>query len=202
VFAPCRFPHSHPRAILHSVSISAFISPPIPISVPFIFFVLNAHAAGILQRCGLCLRPAGMCELYYKASRGASAVRQVDWKRSKCDRPMIFNMASASVSKDAASPCSNFPVQCSLCDANDPLVWTYHLAPHYQDRHNRSAVPFTYRNKQTAHVEYEVSPLETRRMEAKWNSRFKFAQPRNTSKKKTKIPLLISAAHRSSLALR
>ncbi|KAJ6618442.1 hypothetical protein B0H10DRAFT_1947627 [Mycena sp. CBHHK59/15] len=37
-------------------------------------------------------------------------------------------MAYASVSKDADSPCSNVPVQCSLCKEHKPLIWTYNLA--------------------------------------------------------------------------
>ncbi|KAF8169579.1 hypothetical protein K438DRAFT_1456778, partial [Mycena galopus ATCC 62051] len=88
------------------------------------------------QPCGLCMQPWPICTLFFTKSRGTKSARQIDWERSKCSNPVAFNMKTASTFSDA-SPCTNFPVQCSLCSADSGLVWTYNLAMHYRKRHNR-----------------------------------------------------------------
>ncbi|KAK7013773.1 hypothetical protein R3P38DRAFT_2545697 [Favolaschia claudopus] len=160
-----------------------------------------AFNSNVQQPCGTCLRPHPHCTLYFKPRRGRG-VRQVDWDRSTCGNRVNFNMANASISKDADSPCSNVPVQCSLCDDHSPLVWTYNLEAHWRDRHKRTSGPYTYRNAQPngAFITYTISEQERKWMHTKWDNRFNKAK---TSRPKTKRPpLLISEAHRSSAALR
>ncbi|KAJ7840986.1 hypothetical protein B0H13DRAFT_1570160, partial [Mycena leptocephala] len=147
---------------------------------------------------GTCLRPYPLCTLHFKARRGNTAARQVDWKTSKCGNPINFNMAYALVSKDADSPCSNAPVECSLCDDKAALTWTYNLSAHWGDVHKRSAGPFTYKVANT-HVPYEISENELKWMEAKWGHRF--TKSKSTKEKPKHVPFRISEAHKSSMAL-
>ncbi|KAK6983852.1 hypothetical protein R3P38DRAFT_2577498, partial [Favolaschia claudopus] len=135
-------------------------------------------------------------------NRGKRNPFQVDWDRSTCGNRVNFNMTNASISKDAASPCSNVPVQFSLCDDHSPLVWTCNLEAHWRDRHKRTSGPYTYRNAQPngAFIAYAISEQERTWLRTKWDNRFNKAK---TSRPKTKRPpLLISEAHRSSAALR
>ncbi|KAK6984091.1 hypothetical protein R3P38DRAFT_2663109 [Favolaschia claudopus] len=158
-----------------------------------------AFNSGVQQPCGTCLRPSPMCTLFYKSRRGATATRQVDWSRSTCGRPIAFNMASAAVSKDADSPCSNIPVQCSLCDQNSPLVWTYNLEAHCREFHRRTSGPFTYRSpvRNGDFIAYEISANERKWMKQKWDSRL--SKTTKTIKAKPKAPpLRISEAHKAS----
>ncbi|KAJ7926598.1 hypothetical protein B0H13DRAFT_1599426, partial [Mycena leptocephala] len=104
-----------------------------------------AFSSHLQQPCGACLRPFPLCSLFFKSWRGTSAQRQVEWSRSTCGNPFNFNVARASVSRDADTPCSNFPFQCSLCEDHSPLVWTYNLPAHWRNAHKRTAGPFTYR---------------------------------------------------------
>ncbi|KAJ7104451.1 hypothetical protein B0H15DRAFT_766014, partial [Mycena belliarum] len=159
---------------------------------------------GHATHCGLCLLPFPLCVFYYKKRRGTSAARQVDWEKSTCSNIDIhFNMGTASVSTDS-SPCSNFPVLCSLCEAASPLVFTYHLAAHYLRAHNRSAGPYTYKGSDNiTDVEYIRSPAEFKALEAKFAARFdKKKAAAKSSKSTVKNALPISNAHSSSMALR
>ncbi|KAJ7663739.1 hypothetical protein DFH06DRAFT_986266, partial [Mycena polygramma] len=161
--------------------------------------------SAVYQPCGACLRVEGLCSLHFKPRRGTSAARQIDWSRSTCANPVNFSMAYASVSKDADSPCSNVPVQCSLCTDTDPLVWTYNLETHCRNKHHRTAGPFLYvaSGAKKPHVEYEISAKERQWMQIKWNNRF--SKSKSTSKgtkEKTKPIFMISEAHKSSMALR
>ena len=86
------------------------------------------------ELCGLCLRPAPMCQLYLRKPRGTSANVSVDYKRSSCINLIHFNYATASTSSEA-SPCSNVPISCPLCPAESPAVWTYSLHAHFRGKH-------------------------------------------------------------------
>ncbi|KAJ7155332.1 hypothetical protein C8R46DRAFT_1196801 [Mycena filopes] len=157
-----------------------------------------AFSSELQQPCGTCLRSSPLCRVHFKASRGTSAAKQVDWTRSTCGNPVKFSMAYASVSKDEDSPCSNVPVECSLCDRNEPLVWTYNLAAHWRDAHNRPSGSATYKNGEQ-HLVYKISKNERKWMEAKWKKHF--IQPKTRAK--TKRPQLrISEAHKSAMVLR
>ncbi|KAJ6456747.1 hypothetical protein C8R45DRAFT_844729, partial [Mycena sanguinolenta] len=155
-----------------------------------------AFSSELQQPCGACLRPYPLCSLHFKPRRGTTAQRQVDWSRSTCGNPFNFNMAYASVSKDADSPCSNVPVQCALCEDHSPLVWTYNLAAHWRTTHNRTAGPFTYLSANKTPIPYTTSDNEVRWMKKKWGARF------TKSKSTKRPPLAISAEHTSAMVLR
>lgn len=80
------------------------------------------------ERCGLCLRPAPMCQIYIKKGRGTQGRCSVDQKKSKCPNFVRFNYRNAETSSES-SPCSNVPVICPLCPTGSPAVWTYSLQP-------------------------------------------------------------------------
>ncbi|KAF8261730.1 hypothetical protein EI94DRAFT_1605174 [Lactarius quietus] len=81
--------------------------------------------------CGLCLRPAPMCQLYLWKARGVSGSVTVDCKKSNCINLIHFSYAAASTSSES-SPCSNIPITCPLCPDGNPAVWTYSLHAHFQ----------------------------------------------------------------------
>jgi hypothetical protein len=87
------------------------------------------------ERCGLCLHPAPMCQLYIRKPCGTSANDSVDYKKSSRVHLIHFNYVTASTSSEA-SPCSNVPISCPLCPAGSPAVWTYSLYAHFRGRHN------------------------------------------------------------------
>ncbi|KAJ7200082.1 hypothetical protein B0H12DRAFT_1289370 [Mycena haematopus] len=158
-----------------------------------------AFDSHVQQPCGACLRPSPLCSLYFKPRRGTTAQRQVDWARSTCGNPFSFNMAYAAVSKDADSPCSNVPVQCSLCEDRAPLVWTYNLAAHWRYSHNRAVGPFTYLTANKDHSDYTISNNELKWMKIKWGARF--TKSKSTKQKSKRPALTISAEHTSAMAL-
>ncbi|KAH9031260.1 hypothetical protein EDB84DRAFT_1271103 [Lactarius hengduanensis] len=143
------------------------------------------------ERCGLCLRPASMCQLYLRKARGTAGSVSVDHKKSSCVSMIRFNYATASVSSEA-SPCSNVPITCPHCPDNSPAVWTYSLHAHYRARHRLSPTNFP--------ITISLSQSEKDGMRQVWNSRFK-AQRRKT-KPKNQPSLAISEAHRARLYLR
>jgi hypothetical protein len=145
------------------------------------------------ELCGLCLRPAPTCLIFLKKGRGAAAGHSVDLSRSTCINLMRFKYATASNSSET-SPCSNSPRICPLCPVNSPAVWSYNLEPHFHSRHNLlSEINYP--------LKFQLSVSETEGLLKKWKSRFKIRERRNLKKSK-KLPLSISEAHSSRLALR
>ncbi|KAJ7737509.1 hypothetical protein B0H16DRAFT_1762357 [Mycena metata] len=171
--------------------------------------VLEHNAAHILldpslanqQPCGICLQPGSVCTLFFTKRRGAKTSRQIDWKLSKCSNPVNFNMKTA-MTFSAASPCTNSSVQCPLCDAGLPLVWTYNLAAHYRDEHNRPTGPYTFISdaKDAPLVEYIRSVQEEHLVRARFAARYK--KPVAVKSKSKQLLLPISEAHSSRMALR
>jgi hypothetical protein len=147
------------------------------------------------ERCGLCLRPAPMCQLYLTKGRGTAGKRSVDRSKSKCPNLVRFNYKNAAQSSER-SPCSNVPVDCTLCPAGSPAVWTYSLHSHYRERHRLSPVHFP--------VRVETSQSEKDGMKRVWNSRFKQRGSYRTKRRKLghNSSLSISEAHRSRLLVR
>ncbi|KAJ7758951.1 hypothetical protein DFH07DRAFT_741355, partial [Mycena maculata] len=174
-----------------------------------LFDPVYTYNPSVQQACGACLAPFPQCTLYFKPRRGVGVARQVDWACLTCRRgkSFTFNMATASVSSSADSPCSNRPVQCSLCNENSPLAWTYSLEVHWRVHHNRTVGPFTFRsdNRNETPIVYKISDQERDWMKAKWNQCFTVVQAINTTAKlkgKGLLPLIISEAHSSRMALR
>jgi hypothetical protein len=144
------------------------------------------------EACGLCLRPSPMCKLVLKKSRGAEASLSLDLKKSTCANLMRFQYSSAEQSSKS-SPCSNVPIICPLCPTQNPAVWTYNLHTHFRVRH-KIVNPLQYPAK--------VLPSESERdaMKKIWDARFDTRKPRNLKNKA--VPMIISEAHSSRLALR
>ncbi|KAJ7140343.1 hypothetical protein C8R46DRAFT_1320170 [Mycena filopes] len=145
------------------------------------------------------IRP--VCTLFFTKRRGAKSARQIDWTRSKCSNPVNFNMKTAMTFSEP-SPCTNFPVQCSLCDADSPLVWTYNLAAHYARQHNRQMGPYTYlsSSKDSSLVPYTRSKQEEKLGKARFSERYN--KKVQTKKSSRRPPLPISEAHSSRMTLR
>ena len=144
------------------------------------------------ERCGLCLRPAPMCQFYLRKGRGVAGSVSVDRKKSTCVNMIRFTYATAAISSEA-SPCSNVPVICSLCPENSPAVWTYSLHAHFRAQHFlRSLAHFP--------IKIFLSQSEKDGMARVWISRLTVQRPRKMKQKKPS--LAISEAHRAQLYLR
>ncbi|KAJ7469171.1 hypothetical protein FB451DRAFT_1039034 [Mycena latifolia] len=157
------------------------------------------------QPCGLCNHPWPTCTFFFTKRRETKVARQIDWERSTCSlNPISFNMKTATTFS-AASPCTNVPVQCSHCGLESSLVWTYNLAKHYADRHNRPSGPYTYQISDAkgvvSHVAYTVSSKERRLVGQRWKNRFTASKKQNTQNSKQSL-LPISEAHSSHMAFR
>ncbi|KAI9430083.1 hypothetical protein H4582DRAFT_2064198 [Lactarius indigo] len=144
------------------------------------------------ELCGLCLRPAPMCQIYLRKGRGTAGSVSVDRKKSKCANMVHFNYATASTSSEA-SPCSNVPIVCPHCPDGSPAVWTYSLHAHFRDRH-RIQSPDDFP------ITVCLSQSEKDGMRKVWNSRDK-AQRYRKIRPKNKPSLAISEAHRARLYL-
>lgn len=153
----------------------------------------DATLNGSEERCGLCLRPAPMCQVYLTKGRGTGGKRSVDRSKSSCPNLVRFNYKNAAQSSER-SPCSNVPVDCTLCPASSPAVWTYSLHSHYRERHRlNSVMHFPTRA--------ELSQSEKDGMKHVWNARFKQRGSYRTKKRRNlgrNPPLPISEAHRST----
>ncbi|KAJ7725135.1 hypothetical protein DFH07DRAFT_946256 [Mycena maculata] len=144
------------------------------------------------QPCGLCMRPFPMCSFELTKTEASSAVRQVDWRRSKCLNPLTFQMSAAKTST-TNSPCTNHmiicPLQCEQC------IWTYNLDAHcLGPPHNLASLHSVPRV-------YQMAPGEEAAMQKIWDERQMYPKPRNLKNQKGTKPLLISAAHSATNAL-
>jgi hypothetical protein len=149
------------------------------------------------EACGLCLRPSPMCRLVLKKGRGADASYSLDLKKSTCANLMRFQYTSAEQSSKS-SPCSNVPIICPLCPAQNPAVWTYNLHIHFREQH-KIVSPLQYP------VKVQLSECEREAMKKIWDTRFKFdtmTRKHRNLKNKKDVPMRISEAHSSRLALR
>ena len=145
------------------------------------------------ERCGSCLSPAPMCQIYLQKARGVAGSVSVDRKRSECTNLIHFNYATATTSTET-SPCSNVPIICPHCPKGSPAVWRYSLHAHFRGQH-RLQSPDHFP------IKFSMSQSEKNGMRKVWNSRFKVQRPRKM-KPKNKPALAISEAHRTRLCLR
>ena len=143
------------------------------------------------ERCGLCLRPALMCQFYLRKGCGVAGSVSVDHKKSTCVNMIHFTYATTAISSKA-SPCSNVPMICSLCPEDSPAVWTYSLHAHFWAQHFLQSL---------AHFPIKIflSPSEKDGMARVWISRLTVQRPHKTKPKKPS--LAISEAHRAWLYL-
>ncbi|KAF8308703.1 hypothetical protein DL93DRAFT_2036912, partial [Clavulina sp. PMI_390] len=90
------------------------------------------------EPCGLCLRPAPLCQFFLKRSPGTAQGVTFDFDKSQCINCMRFSYKPASVST-TASPCSNVPIICPICveiDPHSPAIWKYNLEAHFTSKHS------------------------------------------------------------------
>lgn len=76
----------------------------------------DPHIVKSTPLCGLCLRPAPLCQIFLKKGKGASG-------------------KSVAAESTSASPCSDVPMHCPLCPKLEPAVWRYFLKIHFQEKH-------------------------------------------------------------------
>ena len=75
------------------------------------------------EPCGLCLRPAAICQYYLKKGKGAHGSLKIDQEKTRtCPTKPKLSYGVASVSTQS-SPCSNIPIICPLCSKLKPVVW-------------------------------------------------------------------------------
>ncbi|KAA1480082.1 hypothetical protein DENSPDRAFT_789907 [Dentipellis sp. KUC8613] len=143
-----------------------------------------------LEPCGLCLRPAPICQVFLTKDKGSKGNLRVDMTKSSCPNRVKFSYGTAAKST-SSSPCSNVPIHCPLCPTGAAAVWRYNGRAHFT-RHHPSVALDTYKDLWT------VSRFEAREMAMVWKNRHR--QPE--SRKKPAETLSISDAHSSNLASR
>ena len=131
--------------------------------------------------------------IYLSKGCGVGGRIMIDRVKSTCLNLVRFNYKSAAQSSDR-SPCSNIPVNCSLCSAGSPAVWTYSIHSHYRTRHRLTSI---------AHfpTRVELSWSEKDGMKRVWGTCFKQCKS-YVSKRKKHNALAVSEAHRARLLVR
>jgi len=88
-----------------------------------------------MEVCGLCLRPAPLCQFFLTKGKGSKGKPKINYRLSKgCPMLVKYSYHVASQSSPT-SPCSNVPVQCPICPSTDAAVWRYSLKPHFNAKH-------------------------------------------------------------------
>jgi hypothetical protein len=142
------------------------------------------------EPCGLCLRPAPMCKIVLKKTKGRTGNLAIDMKTSSCPNLVKFSLMIAAKCSDA-SPCTNHPMHCPYCPKTSPAVWSYTFRQHMVRVH--PAVPLDQHR-----TIWTISKLEKDRMKQVWGNRLK--QPKARTKTQ-RAPLVISETHRTRLVL-
>ena len=140
--------------------------------------------------CGLCLRPAPLCQFFLKKGKGANGRLRVNETLSRGCLVKVkyaYHVASKST---ASSPCSNVPIQCPLCPNADPVVWRYFMKTHFREVHPNAPI------LKYDHL-WKISNFEISEMKKIWAKRLIVTATRT---RKTKIPpLIISEDHRAQI---
>jgi hypothetical protein len=106
---------------------------------------LNHNGAHILcdpsidratQPCGICLSPAPMCQFFLTTS----GTKKIDAKRSQCAQSSVKFTYSIASNSTAASPCSNVPLNCTLCEPGTAAIWRYNFLEHLRVIHPAAPV--------------------------------------------------------------
>jgi hypothetical protein len=143
-----------------------------------------------VEPCGLCLRPAPLCKIVLKKTKGRTGNLAIDMKSSLCPNLVKFLIMTAAKCSDT-SPCTNHPMHCPYCPKTSPAVWSYTFRYHMLCIH--PAVPLDKHRSI-----WTTSKLEKDRMRQVWEHRLK--QPKVCSKMQH-TPLVISDTHHAQLAL-
>src|SRR5258708_12575382 len=94
-------------------------------------------------------------------------MHQIDFSHYSCMH-IINNLSkqtfnySLSAVPTTWSPSTNVPVQCSLCDVDQPYVWRYNMVTHLHCSHQHNADQFV--------SQFSISEKEKMLMKAKWDS--------------------------------
>ncbi|EDR14469.1 uncharacterized protein LACBIDRAFT_305052 [Laccaria bicolor S238N-H82] len=142
-----------------------------------------------MSLCGLCLRPAPLCQFFLAKGKGANGNIRIDQKASRgCLMKLNFSYGIAAVSTSSL-PCSNVPIHCELCLKVDPAIWRYFMKAHFQEKHPNT--PFT----KYEHI-WTLSKFERSEMKKIWGKRTKV-----TIKRAKKLTLQISENHHTQIPL-
>lgn len=143
------------------------------------------------QPCGLCLRPSPICVFHLKKGKGSKANPKIDNESSACANLIAFKYGTAS-SSGPSNPCTNVPISCPFCSSTASAVWKYNMKEHLKAKHPNITL--------SAHtLIWKICETEREEMKRIWSDR-KTIKTKRMSKKR-KIPLEISEAHSSRLAL-
>ena len=143
------------------------------------------------EPCGLCLRPAPLCNIVLKKGKRGTSKLTINMQASKCPNLVKFSLAIA-VKCSEASLCTNHPMRCPYCSNSSPAVWSYTFQQHL--RHVHLKVPLDGHRSVWA-----MSKLEKDGMRRIWEHCLK--QPKAHSRMQ-RMPLVISETHLSRLVLR
>ena len=144
------------------------------------------------ELCSLCMCPSPMCSIFVKKGHGTTAGSVVDIEWSTCiNLAGHFTYATTSCSSDT-SPCSNVPKICPLCPVGNPAVWSYNLNPLHSQHNLTSPTHFP--------IQIVLLTSEKESLKKRWDSCMKTHECRKTNKSK-KVPIMLSKAHSSCLAL-
>ena len=143
------------------------------------------------EPCGLCLRPAPLCRILLKKTKGRTGNLAIDMKASSCPNLVKFSIRIAAKCSEA-SPCTNHPMHCPYCPKTAPVVWSYTFRQHMLRVH--PAIPLDKHRSL-----WKISKLEKDSMKHVWEQRLK--QPKARAKAQ-RAPLVISDTHRARLVLR
>jgi hypothetical protein len=142
------------------------------------------------EPCRLCLRPAPLCKVILKKTKGRMGNLAIDMKNSTCPNLVKFSIRIAAKCTNA-SPCTNHPMHCPYCPNSSPAVWSYTFCQHMVCIH--PAVPLDKHSSI-----WTLSKLEKDGMRQVWHHRLN--QPKVCLKTQC-VPLVISETHCICLVL-
>jgi hypothetical protein len=137
--------------------------------------------------CGFCLNTETLCSIVLHVSSKATTI---DMKNSRCPHLRKLNLTAASKFSPPRSPCTNYPLECPLCEPKSPAVWKYNLRAHII-RHHATADISLYKKY------YNVTDDEKTLMKAIFQ-----AKPRQVGPANTEPALITSDIHSTRAALR
>jgi hypothetical protein len=143
------------------------------------------------EPCGLCLRPAPLCQIVLKKGKRGTSKLAIDMQASKCPNLVKFSITIAAKCSESF-PCTNHPMRCPYCSNSSPAVWSYTFQQHLRRVHLK--VPLDGHRSVWA-----MSKLEKDGMRHIWEHRLK--QPKARLRMQ-RMPLVISETHISRLVLR
>ena len=144
-----------------------------------------------MELCGLCLRPAPLCQFFLTKGKGSKGQPKINSTLSRgCLMTVKYSYRVAALSSQA-SPCSNVPIQCPICPSTDPAVWKYSLKAHFNSKHKTLAATGKY-----SHL-WKLSNFEISEMKKIWAKRATVTARRT---RKPKLPpLVISEDHHAQI---